>query len=136
MRAPRGGLLSGEAGISLIEIVMALSILTVVLVSLGGVMFQVARYTQHSADATNRSAAIASTVAWAQALPWDSIYGAAGCATDTTGTVSYVRCTTIQTVSSQLRTIDVVVTPATGRADTVEVRRCKSRLPYSPLKVR
>jgi Tfp pilus assembly protein PilV len=126
--------LSGEAGISLIEIVMALGILAVVLISLGGVMFQVARYTQHSAEATNRSAAIASTVAWAQALPWDSIYGAAGCATDTAGTLSYVRCTTIATVSPQLRTIDVVVTPATGRPDTVEVRRCKSRFPYSPIK--
>lgn len=125
---------SGEAGISLIEIVMALSILAVVLISLGGVMFQVARYTQHSAEATNRSAAIASTVAWAQALPWDSIYGAAGCVTDTAGTLSYVRCTTIATPSADLRTIDVVVTPTTGRADTVEVTRCKSRLPYSPLK--
>jgi Tfp pilus assembly protein PilV len=124
----------GEAGISLIEIVMALGILAVVLISLGGVMFQVARYTQHSAEATNRSAAIGSAVAWAQALPWDSIPNAVGCATVTTGTLSYVRCTTVTTVSSQLRTMDVVVTPATGQPDTVEVTRCKARLPYSPIK--
>jgi Tfp pilus assembly protein PilV len=127
---------SGEAGISLIEIVMALGILTVVLISLGGVMFQVARYTQHSAEATNRSAAITSAVAWAQALPWDSIAGAVGCVSDTTGTVGYVRCTTVSTLSPQLRTIDVVVTPATGRPDTVEVTRVKPRLPYSPIKAR
>jgi Tfp pilus assembly protein PilV len=127
---------SGEAGISLIEIVMALGILAVVLISLGGVMFQVARYTQHSTEATNRSAAIASSVAWAQALPWDSIYNAVGCANDTAGTLAYVRCVTVDTASAWLRTIHVVVTPATGRPDTVAVTRGKPRLPYSPIKVK
>jgi len=118
---------------------MALGILTTVLMALGGMMFQVARHTQRSALAGYRSAATASASAWAQALPWDSVGAAVGCANDSTGQLSYVRCATVQTVSSQVRTISVVITPQGwegGRPDTVVVTRNKPKPSYSPLKVR
>jgi hypothetical protein len=126
---------SGESGVSLIEIVLALGILTTVLMALGGIMFQVARHTQRSALASYRSAAASRAAAWALALPWDSISGAVGCATDSTGQLVYVRCATVQTLSPQMRTIQVVITPQgweAGRPDTVLVTRTK-RKPPSPL---
>jgi hypothetical protein len=131
--------LAAETGLSLVEIVVALAILTTVLVSLGAMMFQVGRYTQHSALATYRSAATLRSAAWAQALPWDSIGGAVGCANDSTGQLNYVRCATVTTVSPRLKTIRVVITPSgweAGRADTVLITRSKPRLPYSPIKAK
>jgi len=131
--------LFGEAGISLIEIVMALGILTTVLMALGGMMFQVARHTQRSALAGYRSAATASEAAWAQALPWDSISAAVGCTSGSSGQLAYVRCATVQTASSQVKTIQVVVTPQGwegSRPDTVVVTRNKPKPSFSPLKVK
>jgi hypothetical protein len=60
-----------------------------------------------------------------------------GCANDSTGKLRYVRCTTVQAVSPQARTVRVVITPQgweAGRPDTVAVTRNKPKRSYSPLK--
>lgn len=127
----------GEAGVSLIEIVMALTILSGVLISLGALMFQVARDSRRSALAGYRSAAISGAAAWAQTVPWDSMTAAVGCANDSTGKLQFVRCTTVETGSPQARTVRVVITPQgweAGRPDTVAITRNKPRRSYSPLK--
>jgi hypothetical protein len=116
---------------------MALAILSGVLISLGALTFQVARYSRRSAVASYRSAAITSAAAWAQAVPWDSMNAGLGCANDSTGKLRYVRCTTVQAVSPQARTVRVVITPQgweAGRPDTVAVTRNKPKRSYSPLK--
>jgi hypothetical protein len=128
----------GESGISLIEIVMSLGILSGVLISLGALIFQVAKYSQRSAMAGYKSAAVSSAAAWAQTVPWDSMNAALGCANDSTGKLQYVRCTTVDAVSPQARTVRIVITPQTadaGRPDTVAITRNKPRRSYSPLKV-
>ena len=121
-----------EAGISLIEIMIALSILAVVLMSLGGLMFQMARHTRQSAAVAYRSAAVTTAATWIQSLPWDSINGAVGCTAETTGLLTYDRCTSVDPVSSTLKRVTVAISP-TGPlvvlADSVVVERTKPRLP-------
>ncbi len=122
---------------SLIEVMLALGIMSVVLLSLGGLMFQVARHTQRSAAVGYRSAAMTSAGAWAQGLAWDSIDGSTGCRQDTTGLLVYTRCVTVQNPSGRLKEIEVVVSP-TGllviSPETVVVHRTKPKT-ISPFNV-
>ncbi len=121
-----------EAGISLIEIMIALSILAVVLISLGGLMFQMARHTRQSAAVAYRSAAATSAATWIQGLPWDSIDGAVGCTADTSGLLTYDRCMSVYNVSATLKRATVAISP-TGQLvvqpDSIVVERSKPRLP-------
>jgi prepilin-type N-terminal cleavage/methylation domain-containing protein len=126
------------AGVSLIEIMIAMSILATVLVALGGLMFQVARHTRQSAAAGYSSAAVTSAGAWAQTLPWDSLPGAAGCVDDTIGQFTYSRCTTVANRTSRLRRVTVVISPTgvlTPQPDTIVVDRHKP-VPSSTLNLR
>lgn len=128
----------GTAGVSLIEIMIAMSILATVLVALGGLMFQVARHTRQSAAVGYGSAAATSAAAWVQALPWDSLPGAVGCVDDTIGQFSYSRCTTVADQTPRRRRVTVVVSPTGVLAagpDTVVVDRHKP-VPSSTLNIR
>lgn len=127
----------GEAGASLIEIVMALGILAVVLIALGGLMFQVARHTQRSAAVAHRSAAAGNAATWIQGLPWDSLGTAVGCTTDTTGPMTYTQCVANSDLSTNLKRVTVVISPTgvmVALPDTVVIDRNKPR-PASPLRV-
>ncbi|MFQ6047331.1 MAG: hypothetical protein ACE5PT_13415 [Gemmatimonadales bacterium] len=120
---------------SLVEIVVALTILSTVLVALGGLMFQAAQHTRRSAAVAYRSAALTSSSAWVQGLPWDSIPGAAGCVTDSVGLLEYSRCVTVSNLSSTLRRITVAISPTGNllvRPESVVIERNKPRKP-SPL---
>lgn len=130
---------NGQSGTSLVEIVMALGILSVVLIALGGLMFQVARHTRQSAVSSYRSAALSGEAGWAQVLPWGRVDGdsVGGCVADTTGPMTYSRCVFVAQLSPQDRRVTVVITPTgtlSGRPDSVIVQRTKPRLP-SPLAV-
>ena len=72
-------------GISLIEIMVALTILSTVLVALGGLMFQVGQQTRTSARETYQAAAMQQGAAYVGSLSWTELDGAAGCTSDTTG---------------------------------------------------
>ncbi|MDH3478385.1 MAG: hypothetical protein OEO20_08790 [Gemmatimonadota bacterium] len=123
--------LRSEAGLSLIEVLIALGILSGVLIALGGLMFQVASNTRLSAAAGYRSAAVTSAEAWAAGLPWDSIDGQSGCVTDTTGLLEYTRCTSVQTPEPSLKQLTVVISPfgqLVVAPETVVVRHTKPKL--------
>ncbi len=126
------GAYRSEAGISLIEIMMALGILAVVLISLGGLMFQMARHTRQSAAVAYRSAAATSAATWIQALAWESIDGTVGCTPDTSGLLLYDRCVTVYDVSSTRKRVTVAISstgPLVVLPDSVVVERAKPRLP-------
>jgi len=126
-----------ERGVSLVEVMIALAILSAVLIALGSLMYQVARHTADSAAVGYRSAAVTSAASWAERLPWDSIDGAIGCQNDTTGQLIYVRCLSVQSLSAGHKSVTIVVSP-TGRLmaspDTVVVERRRT-LSLSPFKV-
>ena len=117
-----------EAGVSLIEIMIALTILATVLIALGGLMFQAARHTRLSAAVAYRSAAGNSAAGWVQGLPWDSLSGAVGCTSDSVGPMAYDRCVTVQTISGKLKRVTVTITPTgalLAAPDTVTISRVR-----------
>jgi len=119
-----------QSGLSLIEILVALGILSAVLIALGGLMFQVARHTRRAAAVGYRSAAATSAATWAQTISWDSVDASVGCRQDTTGLLEYTRCIAVQQATSTVKEIEVVISP-NGRLvvspETVLVYRTKPK---------
>ena len=129
----------GQAGVTLMEIVVALTLLSVVIVSLGGLMFQVSRSTRRATELLYLSGAVQRAQTTVEGLPWDSLASASaiGCVTDTTGQLIYSRCTTISTPSANLKHIQVVLSPTGFLAtppETVSVDRVKpgAKSPFRP----
>lgn len=130
-------LLRNTRGISLLEVIVALTILSTVLVSLSGIMWQMGRRTQLSGTAAFRTAAVEGGAATALSVPWDSIGAIVGCAGDTSGTLTYTRCFSVTDVSDGLKQIRVVIAPTnalTLRPETLAVYRTQPLLP-NPLHV-
>jgi type II secretory pathway pseudopilin PulG len=124
-----------DHGVSLIEVVVALGIFSVVIISLVGMMFSMARQARLTAYGTARTAAVQSASAWAQSVPWDNLGTSVGCVADSAGPLRYTRCTTVQDIGYRLKRLQVVVLPdsAAGvHADTVTVDRNKPQQ-LSPL---
>jgi hypothetical protein len=125
----------------LVEIMMALMLLSVVMMALGALMFQVARHTRLSSQVTYRSAALNSAASWAQAMPWDSIPNQVGWASnDTVGQLVFQRYMSYST-SGNARILTLVIRPVTSIAssarvkpETLTVVRAKP-LTTAPLKV-
>ncbi len=116
-------------GVSLIEVMVALTILSSVLVALGGLMFQVGRHTRTSARETYQAAALQQGAAYIDALPWNAIDAAAGCTTDTTGLLEYRQCIAVAN-SGNYKSVTLIVTPRgnfAGTPDTVTVYRHRPR---------
>ena len=116
---------------TLIEILIALGILTVVLLSLGGLMYQVSLQTRRATTLSYLGAAVQIAQTRVEGLPWDSLGSSSvvGCTTDTTGQLIYMRCTTIRGHPT-FDTISVVLTPTgilTAAPETVTVYRAKPR---------
>lgn len=116
---------------------MALGILSIVLVALGGLMYQVSYQTRGAAARSYLSAAKQSAATRVEGTAWDSLASPSftGCATDTLGQLVYNRCTT-EVDSAKLRRVEVVLTPIGNlRAppDTVVVYRVKPS-PIAPFK--
>ena len=124
---------------TLVEITVAVFILSVVLVSLGALMSQVSVRTRQAAALSYLSAAAAAAEARAEKLPWDSLgpgSSVIGCTTDTSGQLVYSRCTTI-TGHPVFDTVRVVLTPTgtlTAPPETVVVFRGKpgGEVPFVP----
>ena len=116
-------------GVSLIEVMVALTILSSVLVALGGLMFQVGRHTRTSARETYQAAALQQGAAYIEGLPWTSLDAAAGCTTDTTGLLEYGQCIAVANAGNA-KYVTLIVTPRgefAGLPDTVTVYRHRPR---------
>lgn len=110
---------------------IALSILSVVLLALGGLMFDVARHSRRSTAVAYRSAALESATSWIQALPWDSLPTVVGCTDSlTTGLLQYTRCVELVSTTTTSRLARIIISPTgvlQARPDTVTVERTKAR---------
>lgn len=120
-----------ERGVTLIEILFAVAILAVVLMSLGSLMYQVSFQTRRAATLSYLSAAVQIAQTRVEGIPWDSLgsLSVSGCAADTTGLLTYDRCTTVRGHPT-LDTVSVVLTPTgvlTAPPETVTVYRAKPR---------
>lgn len=112
---------------------LALSVLSIVLMGLGGLMFEAARHTRESAAVAYRSSALTTAEAWGRALPWDSAPAAIGCADSlTSGQLLYTKCVELPVNTSKHQQIRVVISPAGNlviKPDTVVVDRNRARSP-------
>ena len=121
-------------GFSLLEVMVALTIMSVVLLALGGLMFQVAQQSRSSAATTYRTAAAQKVAAHIRSLLWDNIDGASGCTADSSGLMGYNRCISVTNDGAKTKHVTVVISPTglfTALPETLLVVRFKSR-PVSP----
>jgi len=120
-----------EGGFSLIEVMISVVIFSAVILSLGGLAFQVARRSTRASHQAFVMAALQGRVDQAASVPFDSLALVTGCDTTVSGPVRIYGCTTI--VSSTPRVADlaiVVRTSIPGNApDTVRMTRSKTRTP-------
>lgn len=122
---------SNRRGLSLIEVVVAITILTIVVMALGALMFQIARHTRASAAVAYRAAAAESAASWMHGLPWDSIPGTVGCTDSlTTGLFQYTRCVVLLTNTPRYRLARITISPSgtlQPSPDTISIERTKIR---------
>ena len=122
-------------GFSLVEVMIALTIMSVVLIALGGLMFQVAQQSRSSAATTYRTAAAQKAAAHIQTLPWNNIDGASGCTADSSGLMAYNRCISVTNPSAEMKQVTVVISPTglfTALPETLLVVRSQKTRPVSP----
>lgn len=101
-----------RAGISLVEIVVAMTLMSAVLIPIAGITALGANRSLRSAGATYRQGILNQEVNRLTSLPFTALPGAAGCTTVAAGTFPHTRCVTVTDVTSTLRRVRVVVTPA------------------------
>jgi prepilin-type N-terminal cleavage/methylation domain-containing protein len=120
-------------GFTLVEIVVAMMILSVVMVTLAGLTFQTARRALTSQGLDQRQAALQQTANMLAAVPYDSLTNFIGCTTVTVP-FAYTQCVTMSTPGANIRQMSVIVTPAMGSTwapDTVLINKAKP--PINPL---
>jgi hypothetical protein len=101
-----------RAGISLVEIVVAMTLMSAVLIPVAGITALGANRAVRTAGATYRQGILNQEVNRLTALPFATLPGAAGCTTVATGTFPHTRCVAVTDVTGTLRRVRVVVTPA------------------------
>lgn len=117
--------MKNRQGVSLVEVIVAMTLLGVVLSSLAGLTFQASQRSLNVAAEGYRQGILLQEVNRMTATPWAQIAGAAGCSTVTGGTFPHTRCVTVSTLSSTARRIRVIVTPSQPgvRPDTITFER-------------
>jgi len=114
-------------GFSLIELLVAVSLLGVVLAPLAALIVQVARRSNEMSGLSHRSAAMIQHANRLSVLPFDSLRSRSGCADVTTPPFPHTWCVRVDSLSATVRRLTLVVTPATARLrpDTLVFARTK-----------
>jgi Tfp pilus assembly protein PilV len=125
--------LRARAGLSIVEVVVALVIFSIGLLGVAGTLVQSASNAAQISAQTGRSATLALQLSRLSALPFDSLANAAGCTTVTTPPFRHTRCVALINIaggtgSTQVR---LIITPASAhlRADTLYLIRSRGALP-------
>jgi Tfp pilus assembly protein PilV len=112
-------------GVSLVEILVAMTLVSAILIPVAGLTALGANMSVKNAGASYRQGVLAQEANRLSTLPFASLPGAVGCTTVATGAFPHTRCVTVTNVSATLRRVQVVVTPAQPgvRPDTVRFER-------------
>ena len=124
-----------RAGFSLVEIVVAMMLLSVTLLALAALMTQVAAQGRATEVVSQRNAALIQNVNYFTALSYEALDPAmAGCQTVESGMMPYERCVEI-TQAGTTRTVKIKVTPQNEayRPDSAIFER--TALPVNPFNV-
>lgn len=101
-----------RAGMSLVEIVVAMTLMSAVLIPLAGLTAFGANRSVRNAGGTYRQGILNQEVNRLTSLPFAALPGAVGCVTVAAGTFPHTRCVTVTTVTATRRQVQVIVTPA------------------------
>jgi len=108
---------------------VAVVIFSVVILSLVGLSFRVAKSGTRATDQALSMAVLLAKVDLATSTAFDSLGNLVGCDTTVSGGVKVVGCTTVSSVSPRLDSVQVVVKTSlpAARPDTVWLQRAKWR---------
>ena len=126
---------SASAAFTLVEILLAIVIFSVVIMSLAGLAYQVARRSNRATDQALTMSLLLAKVDQASTAAYDSLPIIAGCDSTLSGRVTIRGCIASDSVSNVLRTVRVVVSTSLpgSRPDTITFQRARVRYPI-PLK--
>ena len=132
MKQPKA--VESQGGFSLVEIVVALTIMLVAVMSLAAGTAAVARMSGGSADLVHRSASMDDYAGALSTMPWSELPGTS-CET-ISGDYTYERCVTVTNVSASEKQFVITVTPENPRIspDTITIERGRP-LGSNPLNV-
>ncbi|HET9707904.1 MAG TPA: prepilin-type N-terminal cleavage/methylation domain-containing protein [Gemmatimonadales bacterium] len=118
-----------EGGFSLIEILVAMTLLGLCLVGVAQVTFVMARRAYANSGGQARGAILSQQINRFAALPFDSLRGKAGTDTVYSPSMPYVRTVTVESLSPTLVRVTIIVTPtnAVFKPDTLTLQRSKAR---------
>jgi prepilin-type N-terminal cleavage/methylation domain-containing protein len=122
----RGPARSGaRAGFSLVETLVGLTMLSIALVSVAKLDYNVMRRTNEVSRFSYGNASLLRQVNRFVAINYDSLDAHAGCVTVNTGHVPNSACATITTVNSTVKQVTIVlrITGSTAKPDTVIIQR-------------
>jgi prepilin-type N-terminal cleavage/methylation domain-containing protein len=116
-----------DAGFSLIEILVAMTLLGVVLVGVAQLNFVLARRFYTLSAAAPREGIVAQQVNQFAAMPFDSLEARAGTTTVTKGPMPHTRIIAVARIGAKLRRVTIVIKPTNPvfRPDTVVIERTK-----------
>jgi prepilin-type N-terminal cleavage/methylation domain-containing protein len=111
-------------GFTLVEVMVALTITLVVVMSLAAGSATMARMSGASAGLVRRSASMDEVATAVATMPWADLPSGTTCE-DVSGDFPYERCVSVSNVSSKRKQITVVITPEDPRTppDTITMER-------------
>lgn len=116
-----------QAGFTLVEIVVAMTLLALVLLGVARLNFALARRFYGLSGGAVRDGILAQQLNQFAAMPFDSLKAKAGTITVNKPPLPYTRKITVDSLSPKLRRVTIVVTPLDPavKADTMIIQRTK-----------
>lgn len=99
-------------GFTLVEVLVSMTILSVASLSLGTLLFRVARQAGATSSAAYQTAAVQGALAQYDVLPFDQLTAVTTCVTVTDPAFPHQRCVTIVNLTSKAKTVTVTITPS------------------------
>jgi prepilin-type N-terminal cleavage/methylation domain-containing protein len=118
-----------RGGFTLVEVMVSMTMLSVASLSLGTLLFRAARMANATSAGSYQTATLAGTAGRLDAVPFDSLAAGTSCNTVTANPFPHTQCTTVNNVSSKVKTVIIVVTPSGNvlmHPDTTIITRTKS----------
>ena len=125
---------AARRGITLIEVVVALTMFAIVTVTVASFTAQVASGSRVNAVSTVRAGALAAQVNRLEVLPFDTLPTRVGCTSVSTGLLPRTECVDVRDVAVGRREVTFILRPNNSalRPDTVIFERSKPQA-YHPL---
>ncbi len=123
------------AGFSLVEVLLTIVIFSIVIMSLAGLAFQVARRSTRATDQALSMSVLLAKVDQASTIAYDSLPLIAACDSTASGKVWIRGCTSLDSITNVRKQVRVVVSTSLpgSRPDTIAFERGRVRYPI-PLK--